>query len=1132
MLQFFLGQQVEAVPITHLTPLEVGPDAIAAQDATRKSYTTSVTVPAGRIAVGVVTPLSTEGQQVTIALGGDSQTTNTPNNITGNLKRPDGTATTYHEPGVVFEVAEPGTLALEITVPGGSTATLFGVVVRAPDPVSGVVSEAGTGENCGPKTIVHNGVRYSVHAELYTRNIFVSAEPGPKGVLAFPVPASGWTSNDRYHTGCAIIALNSGNLWLQAAGHNAPQMRCRLAPGGDLTSLTPIRTFGAASSSYSYIQLAQLQGSNDLFCCSRGHNGDTSGSRRAIMLRFADPDSAATGTPTFTTDYLTADGEEWPYSRGLSHFVHPTDGRELLAWYLQLRTTIAGVGTAYPWTRVGVALFDPIANGGLGHWWALDGTPAANNTGRGTAASPRFDVTQTSNRTGSGGILVADGTATLPAYFGYGNLTRITQWPTAGGAAKGYALFPAATPIDAYNSDSNDYTPRRSFARFVSTESRRLEATDTAAGNFEWNQPFSLTGIFRSPPHPTGGALVLAGKRLASGTSRGWALFSNPDGSNHLLTLQLRNSGSPDRRLQVRMAPGSGLVPDRWHHFAITYDGSGTPSGVKMWVNAVALPTDTQHDTLAGNTILNAVPFSVGSWEGGGNPFNGRLQNFRVHTRVLTDDEVLADYHGGVPLPANDLPAALLTGLHGAWDLDEQSDGSTAASRADSGPNAYTLASTGGNVRGETSGGVDLRVYIQNEATRTVSPDDFSVPAELQDWSSYRFASAMRWLSSTSAELYLTDRGNRGGSDALGEPRGLYVDWGGQTLRGYTLDLTNLGAPTFTAGDVIDHTSDPGTVIQMEAVEGTNLYVYPRTVSTFAQHQAAELPTVLEGAEPEPDAVQITFDSAATADASIVLQTVPQLAFDATATADATITLQTVPQLAFEAVATSDASIVLQPVPQITFDATATSEASITFDGSPVQITFNAAGVSDASVTLHPVPQISFDSAATSEASIAFSGTVVQFGFEATAESDATITVQPVPQFGFEASGASDASITFGPSVVQIAFESSATSDATITLQSVAQLAFDAAGVSGASILFGVGPQIISASASSSGITVVFDRDVEITGDALDGWSARDENGTPFPLTLAILADSRTLNLMTSSTILANQTVLFSYNPE
>ena len=46
MLQFFLGQQVEAVPITHLTPLEVGPDAIAAQDATRKSYTTSVTVPA------------------------------------------------------------------------------------------------------------------------------------------------------------------------------------------------------------------------------------------------------------------------------------------------------------------------------------------------------------------------------------------------------------------------------------------------------------------------------------------------------------------------------------------------------------------------------------------------------------------------------------------------------------------------------------------------------------------------------------------------------------------------------------------------------------------------------------------------------------------------------------------------------------------------------------------------------------------------------------------------------------------------------------------------------------------------------------------------------------------------------
>lgn len=80
----------------------------------------------------------------------------------------------------------------------------------------------------------------------------------------------------------------------------------------------------------------------------------------------------------------------------------------------------------------------------------------------------------------------------------------------------------------------------------------------------------------------------------------------------------------------------------KWHHIAITYDGSRDADGAKIFVDGVEV-TDVTNvlDNLGTGTIKNESAFLLASWTSAGEPpFHGRLDKFMIYDRVVSDDVI------------------------------------------------------------------------------------------------------------------------------------------------------------------------------------------------------------------------------------------------------------------------------------------------------------------------------------------------------------------------------------------------------------------------------------------------------------------------------------------------------------
>ncbi len=75
----------------------------------------------------------------------------------------------------------------------------------------------------------------------------------------------------------------------------------------------------------------------------------------------------------------------------------------------------------------------------------------------------------------------------------------------------------------------------------------------------------------------------------------------------------------------------------------MTYDGSSTAAGVKMYGDGVSMSTTISDDNLS-STILNSSDMLVGGGEAGPSDFPGNIDDVRVYNRVLSATEVAALY--------------------------------------------------------------------------------------------------------------------------------------------------------------------------------------------------------------------------------------------------------------------------------------------------------------------------------------------------------------------------------------------------------------------------------------------------------------------------------------------------------
>src|SRR5207247_1660526 len=104
----------------------------------------------------------------------------------------------------------------------------------------------------------------------------------------------------------------------------------------------------------------------------------------------------------------------------------------------------------------------------------------------------------------------------------------------------------------------------------------------------------------------------------------------------------------PDNAIKV--VTKDSLPTNVWHHVFVTYDGSKTAAGAKVYVDGKSRPLDTANDKLSA-TITNAVPLLIGA-RLKAFPFNGLIDDVRLYNRPLKSEEVadLAAYRNP-PIP-------------------------------------------------------------------------------------------------------------------------------------------------------------------------------------------------------------------------------------------------------------------------------------------------------------------------------------------------------------------------------------------------------------------------------------------------------------------------------------------------
>jgi hypothetical protein len=192
-----------------------------------------------------------------------------------------------------------------------------------------------------------------------------------------------------------------------------------------------------------------------------------------------------------------------------------------------------------------------------------------------------------------------------------------------------------ASNILAYNITSG-YTGGKGM-RFNATNSY-LDVANESSFDFNTNNAFTCSGWFNFVTVTN--SIMLSKLDTAANQYKGWECYM----ASGKLTLQLiNNAGSSIIAQKYTNASYAGTG---WNFFTITYSGSGTAAGIKLYINGVEnTTTTTGSDTLSGYPILNNVNLTLGNRIAHGNGFDGNLSDLAVFNKALSASEVLALYN-------------------------------------------------------------------------------------------------------------------------------------------------------------------------------------------------------------------------------------------------------------------------------------------------------------------------------------------------------------------------------------------------------------------------------------------------------------------------------------------------------
>lgn len=158
------------------------------------------------------------------------------------------------------------------------------------------------------------------------------------------------------------------------------------------------------------------------------------------------------------------------------------------------------------------------------------------------------------------------------------------------------------------------------------------------SGDFNGSSPFSISVWVKSSFINFQHVLYKDGTTVG----KGWFLQLQNNGK---IRFRIGASGAAEARID---STATTLLDGTWHHVVVTYDGAGTASGLKLYVDGVEGHTVVA-DALAGNATDNLNSMLMGRWGGSGLFLNGYLDEISMWDKELTQAEVTELYNSGVP---------------------------------------------------------------------------------------------------------------------------------------------------------------------------------------------------------------------------------------------------------------------------------------------------------------------------------------------------------------------------------------------------------------------------------------------------------------------------------------------------
>jgi hypothetical protein len=155
--------------------------------------------------------------------------------------------------------------------------------------------------------------------------------------------------------------------------------------------------------------------------------------------------------------------------------------------------------------------------------------------------------------------------------------------------------------------------------------------------------------------------------------------YSNPPAKGYFLAVQankivfsLQNNGGTNG---IIVETVNTFNTGQWYNVVITYDGSSSGSGVKIYVDSINEPTNVTADTLTGS-ILTSETLKIGGTVTPARYFNGKISSVRMWNTELSASEVLLEFYNSQSIvhPANlivntDINNSTFNGTE--WDIPD-----------------------------------------------------------------------------------------------------------------------------------------------------------------------------------------------------------------------------------------------------------------------------------------------------------------------------------------------------------------------------------------------------------------------------------------------------------------------------